>query len=204
MGGSGLFLVIFLVMHLSGNLLLFANDGGSSFNAYAHFMSTNKIIRTFEIGLLIVFLVHIITAIMLTIQNKKARPVKYKVNEAAQNSSWFSRNMGFTGSILLIFLVIHLKNFFFESRFNDEHDMYQLVRLAFQDPLYVGIYLVSLIVLGFHLSHGFQSAFQSWGIHHKKYTPLLKKIGYLFAVAVPFGFAAIPLFFYVQFVCQSG
>ena len=204
MGGSGLCLVIFLVMHLSGNLLLFANDNGQAFNAYAHFMSTNKIIRTFEIGLFIIFFVHIITAIILTRQNQKARPVKYKINKAAQNSSWFSRNMGFTGSLILIFLVIHFKNFFVENRFNDQHDMYQLVRLAFQDPLYVGTYIVSFIILGFHLSHGFQSAFQSWGLHHKKYTPLVKKLGYLFAVVVPSGFAAIPLFFYIRFICESG
>ena len=198
MGASGLFLVLFLIMHLSGNLLLLADDGGEAFNAYARFMSTNWVIRVLEIGLFLGFVIHIVMAALLTRQNRKARPVKYAMNKAQKNSPWYSRNMGLTGSLVLVFLVIHLKNFFVESRIFGKHDMYGLVKTAFQDPLYVAIYLFSFIILGLHLSHGFQSAFQSWGLNHKTYTPLIKKAGYLFAVVIPSGFAVIPIFFYIQ------
>ena len=198
MGASGLFLVIFLIMHLAGNLLLLADDGGEAFNAYARFMSTNWVIRVLEIGLFLGFVIHIVMAALLTRQNRKARPVKYAMNKAQENSPWYSRNMGLTGSLILVFLVIHLKNFFVESRIFGQHNMYGLVKTAFQDPLYVGVYLLSFIILGLHLSHGFQSAFQSWGLNHKTYTPLIKKAGYLFAVVIPSGFAVIPIFFYIQ------
>ncbi len=204
MGGSGLFLVFFLITHLSGNLLLFTDDGGKSFNTYAHFMSTNKLIRILEIGLFLGFIAHIVMGIFLTYQNYKARPIKYKLNKISQNSLWVSRNMGFTGSIIFVFLVIHLKTFFVESRFYAQDDVYQLVRLAFQNPFYVGLYIISLLALGLHLSHGFQSIFQSLGFYHKKYTPLIKKLGYLIAVVIPSGFASIPLFFYLQFFFRSG
>ena len=198
MGVSGLFLIVFLVTHLSGNLLLFLDDNGEAFNTYAHFMSTNKIIRTAEIILALGFLVHIITALILSVRLPSVRPIPYKMNKTSQNSSFISRNMGITGSVILLFLIIHLKNFFVESRFYGQKDLYNLVKTAFQDPIYVGIYLFSLIILAFHLAHGFQSAFQSWGIHDKFYTSIIKKAGYLFAVIVPSGFAAMPLYFFLQ------
>ena len=200
MGISGLFLVVFLITHLSGNLLLFLDDNGESFNAYAHFMSTNKIIRIAEIILALGFLVHILLAIVLYLKIRLARPISYKVNNSSQNTSFVSRNMGVTGSVVLLFLVVHLKNFFIESRIYGEKDLYNLVKTAFQDPVYVGIYLVSMIILAFHLAHGFKSAFQSWGLYSKIYTPIIKKVGYLFAVVVPSGFAAMPLYFYLQYL----
>ena len=200
MGLSGLFLVIFLIAHLSGNLLLFLDDNGQAFNAYAHFMSTNTFTRIAEIILALGFLTHIIMAIVLNIKRLKVRPVSYKINKGSENSSFMSRNMGITGSVILIFLVIHLKNFFVESRIYGEKDLYSLVRAAFQDSLYVSIYLVSLVVLALHLAHGFQSAFQSWGINNRYYNPLIKKAGYTFSVVVPLGFAAMPLYFYLQFL----
>ena len=201
MGISGLFLVIFLTTHLSGNLLLFLDDNGGAFNAYAHFMGTNKIIRTAEVILALGFLVHIITALVLHIKLPSVRPVSYKMNKTSQNSSFISRNMGITGSVILLFLVIHLKNFFVESRFYGQDDLYKLVKTAFQDPIYVGIYLCSLIVLALHLAHGFQSAFQSWGVHDKFYMKIIKRTSYVFAVVVPSGFAAMPLYFYLQHLC---
>ena len=195
---TGTFLVIFLIMHLSGNLLLLIDDGGEAFNAYAHFMSTNKVIRTLELVLAAGFIIHIVMATVLTYLNRKARPVSYKMNKAGENSLWFSRNMGLTGALVLVFLIIHLKNFFVESRIYGEKNMYLLVKTAFEDPVYVMVYLISFVILGLHLSHGFQSAFQSLGIQHRKYTPVIKTVGYLFSVVVPLGFAIIPIFFYVK------
>ena len=198
MGISGLFLVVFLIAHLSGNLLLFLDDNGQAFNAYAHFMSTNTFTRIAEIILALGFLTHIVMAIILNIKRLKVRPVPYKMNKGSENSSFMSRNMGITGSVILLFLVIHLKNFFVESRIYGEKDLYSLVKAAFQDPLYVGIYLFSLIVLALHLAHGFQSAFQSWGVSGRSYTTIIKKAGYIFSIVVPLGFAAMPLYFYLQ------
>ncbi len=198
---SGIFLVSFLIAHLSGNLLLFKDDGGKSFNEYANFMSTNPGIRILEIILLLGFIVHIATAIYITIQNRRARPIKYEKNKGSANSSMASRNMGLTGSVILVFLVIHMKDFFVESRIYGEKNMYELVKTTFHDPLYTIIYLFSLFILALHLSHGFQSAFQSWGLNHDKYTPFIKALGIFLAVVLPIGFASIPVYFYIkQFV----
>ncbi len=196
-GITGLFLCSFLVLHLSGNLLLFKNDNGISFNLYAKFMSTNPIIRVSEIFLFLAFIIHIGMAMVITWHNKKARPISYQ-KTSSETSSFFSRHMFFTGSMLLIFLVVHLKQFFVESRFKGEHNLYLLVKSAFEDEIYVIFYCISLLFLSFHLFHGFQSAFQTFGINHHKLTPMIKKLGILFAVFIPIGFAIIPLYFYAQ------
>ncbi len=194
---TGLFLISFLVVHLSGNLLLFKADGGKAFNEYAHFMSTNPLIRTMEIILFAGFIFHIIDGILLTIQNRKARPVKYAVQKSSPNSNWPARNMGITGSIILIFLVIHLKSFFVEHRFlGNETPMDQLVKEAFNDPFYAGFYVIAMVLLGLHLSHGFKSAFQSLGLRHSSYFNIIKYIGIIFSIVVPAAFASMPIYFY--------
>ena len=113
---TGLFLCLFLLEHLYGNLLLYKLDGGESFNEFSHFMAGNMIIRTIEIGLFAGILIHAIDGLFLTFSNKKARPVGYAVNHQSKNSSWFSRNMGLTGSVIFVFLVIHMKTFFVPHR----------------------------------------------------------------------------------------
>ncbi|MCK5664126.1 MAG: succinate dehydrogenase cytochrome b subunit, partial [Thiotrichaceae bacterium] len=177
------------------------------FNAYAHFMSTAGIIRIAEIILVLGFVLHIYSAWKLTQYNKQTRPQDYICNRADVNSTWFSRNMGLTGSMVLIFLVTHLHNFWYRYKFQaeipqaagtDYNDMYWLVQTVFQQEWWFAIlYVVAMVFLGFHLAHAFESAFQTLGINHKKYTPLIQILGVLFAIVVPLSFAAMPLYFLI-------
>ena len=206
---TGLFLCSFLVVHLIGNLQLFNNDGGAAFNIYSRFMGTNPIIRTMEIVLLLGFLFHIYDAIVITRRNKAARPIGYVNSHPEENSTWASRNMGLLGTVILVFLIIHLWNFFVPARFGGlegvviedvEYDnLYLKVVQSFQIWWYVALYVIAMIALAYHLIHGFQSAFQSLGLDHKKYTPFIQKFGYAFSVIVCLGFAIIPLYFFFFF-----
>ncbi|MBK6266797.1 succinate dehydrogenase cytochrome b subunit [Marivirga sp. S37H4] len=202
---TGLFLIVFLVVHLSGNFQLLANDGGESFNAYTKFMTTNPLIATISYGLYFFILLHIIMSIVLYRRNRSARPITYKKYDGSANSSWASRNMGILGTVILIFLVIHLRNFWYEMKFGslplDEFgnkDLYLIVSQAFSDVWYVALYVVCMIGLAFHLSHGFASAFASLGVSHNKYTPFIKKFGIAFAIIIPLGFAAIPVIMFIN------
>ncbi len=200
---TGLFLCSFLVIHLIGNVALFTDP--VQFNEYTRFMSSNPLIRIMEIVLVAGFLTHIIDAIILTKANKAAQPVKYAMDN--KKSSWYSRNMGLTGTIILVFLIIHLQSFWYGYKFGDVamtvdssgdpiKDMFIMVKAAFSQPWYSAIYVIGMLLLGTHLNHGFQSAFQSIGLRHKKYTPTIQKIGTAFAVAVTLGFISFPIYFY--------
>lgn len=205
---TGLFLCSFLVVHLIGNLQLFKNDGGEAFNIYSEFMGHNPVIRTLELVLLAGFVFHIYDAWALTQRNKSARSVKYAVNHLDQNSNWSSRNMGLLGTVILVFLIVHLYNFFWRARFGDlptqtiegesVDNLYMVVVESFKIWWYVALYVIAMVALCFHLIHGFASAFQTLGLNHKKYTPAIKAIGYGFSVLVCAGFAAMPLYFFFQ------
>lgn len=205
---TGLFLITFLIVHLSGNLQLLADDGGKSFNIYAKFMTTNPFIKTTSYLLYTTFIVHIVWAVLLTVMNRSSRPVGYAVNPGNVSSSWSSRNMGILGTIILIFLVIHLKNFWYEMHWGDiptatyegevYNDLYAVVDFAFGNILYVLLYTVSMLALMFHLYHGFKSAFQTLGLNHPKYTPMIKTVGYAIAIIIPALFACIPIIMYLK------
>lgn len=203
MAVTGLFLCSFLLIHLIGNVALFTDP--VQFNEYTRFMSSNPLIRIMEIVLVVGFVAHIIDAIMLTKSNKAAQPVKYAMDN--KKSSWYSRNMGLTGSIILAFLILHLQSFWYGYKFGEVamtidsagvavKDMYTMVLEAFSQSWYSAIYVAAMILLGTHLNHGFQSAFQSMGLRHKKYTPTIKKVGTAFAVAMTLGFVSFPIYFY--------
>lgn len=205
---SGLFLISFLIVHLSGNFLLFKNDGGEAFNLYSKFMSTAGIIRVLEIGLVAGFLVHIYTAVVLTQRNKAARPIPYATANDNKKVSWFSKNMGISGSIILIFLILHLQNFYWRyhnwdipmTEINEEpvKDMYFLVATVFKNEWWVSpIYLLAMLLLGFHLQHGFSSAFKTLGLEHKKYTPIIQTLGNAVSILIPLGFATMPVYFWL-------
>jgi succinate dehydrogenase / fumarate reductase, cytochrome b subunit len=206
---TGLFLCSFLVIHLIGNLQLFNDDAGAAFNIYSEFMGHNMVIRVMEFVLLAGFVFHIWDAVALTRRNKKARGAGYAVNHSEQNSNWSSRNMGLLGTVILVFLIIHLYNFFLPAKSHDLNqvmvegemvdNLYERVVLAFQNPIYVALYVISMIALAFHLMHGFKSAFQTLGLNHKKYTPAIKGIGYAFSILVCLGFAIMPLYFFLKF-----
>ncbi len=194
---TGLFLCIFLLEHLYGNLLLYKIDAGLAFNEYSAWMAGNMLIRTVEFGLFAGFLIHIIDGLYLTLQNKKARPVRYAVSQQTGNSTWFSRNMGLTGSVILVFLVIHLRSFFFPHRvMHAENSMAYDVAVAFQSNWYSALYVVAMVILGAHLNHGFQSAFQTIGTNNQKYRQTLKIAGSVFALIIMIGFASFPVMFY--------
>lgn len=204
---TGLFLCSFLVVHLSGNFSLYFSDDGEAFNKYSHFMSTNMIIRILEIGLVLGFLFHIATALKLTNQNTAARKIKYDNQKLNETSSWFSRNMGLSGSIVLIFLILHLVGFYGRYHFATEptkiydgqayKDMYAIVNEAYKQLWIVVVYVIGVVLLGLHLNHGFQSAFQSLGLKNKKYAPLISSIGTGFSVLVTVGFASFPILFFL-------
>jgi succinate dehydrogenase / fumarate reductase cytochrome b subunit len=197
MGLTGLFLISFLIVHVSINSLIFLNDSGESFNAGANFMAHNPVIRIVEIGLFAGLIAHVVQAWVLTNENKKARPVGYAMVDGAANSSWYSRSMGILGSLLLIFLVVHLGNFWLPTKqavfAHEEHNTFENMKQVFSQWYFVLLYLVGVIALCYHLLHGFQSAFQSLGMNHKKYTPSIKKFGIWFSIIVCVLFAAMPL-----------
>jgi succinate dehydrogenase / fumarate reductase cytochrome b subunit len=206
MAASGLFLCIFLLEHLYTNILLFKPlidpaDGGQAFNQASHEMVHNILIRTVEFILFGAIIFHVVQAIRLTIDNKKARPVGYASGSKAK-TSWISKNMGLTGSIILFFIVVHLYQFFLPYRVTGEvggdtpYTLAYQVSQALTNPIYAALYLVSVILIGLHVSHGLQSGFQTIGLNNKKYAPVWKAIGYGYAVLITVGFASFPIFFY--------
>lgn len=204
----GIFLMIFLVVHLGINSLLLFDPTRELFNEVAHFMGTNLIIQAMQWVLFAAFVFHIILGIVLQIQNMIARPKGYKV-KASSEDSFFSKYMIHTGIIIFVFLIIHFANFFIKAKIfhgapefilngipTGIEDMGILVMELFKFPGYVIGYIIALLVLGFHLDHAFQSAFQSLGINHKKYTPFIKGFGHLYSIIITIGYILIPLFIY--------
>ena len=205
MGLTGLSLLAFLVVHCGINALIFANDGGELFNHAAEFMGTNWIMRTLEVGLFAGLILHIVQAYILTKQNSDARPVKYAASDANNNSKWYSRSMTLLGTLLLMFLIIHLRHFWVVSRFTDhitsgEETLYGEMKEVFANLWVVIVYVLSQISLAYHLKHGFTSAFQTMGWNHKKYTPLIATLGFWYAIIIPILFAAMPVALYFGWV----
>jgi succinate dehydrogenase / fumarate reductase cytochrome b subunit len=190
---AGLLLCGFLVTHLLGNLFLFV--GAPAFNHYATTLEHNPLLPLAEIGLAALFLVHIALATRAWLANRAARPIGYQSYSGKGARTPGSRSMAVTGSLVLAFLIIHLRSFRFAEKTIREADMYQLVTSAFTSPLYAGFYVLALIGLGLHLSHGFQSAFQTLGVNHPRYTPTIKRLGLAFAVLIALGFASMPIYF---------
>lgn len=262
MAFTGLFLCLFLVGHLAGNLQLIFGTA-LQFNEYALFMTTNPVVKILSYVTYISIIFHAVDGIMLTIQNKKARPIGYVKNNAAANSTWQSRNMAILGTLILVFIVVHMGNFWAKMHFDDkmplqtisidqqgqkfelyltsvigkfipltdinEHglvikngtefydvqanvkvaeglkDLHKITVAFFKDPKYgliaTLLYVFAMVVLAFHLYHGFASAFQSIGVNNPRYNSLIKGIGKGFAVIVPILFAIIPL--YIHFILKA-
>ena len=191
---AGLFLLLFLPVHLGINLMLLNNDP-EPFNKAAHFMATFPLVKVMEIFLLLTILIHITYGIFLQIQNWLSRPVRYAVRNKSKTSA-FSRFVFWTGGAVLIFLVIHFFNFYFIKLGlveGDPENFYSVAHQLFSIPGYVILYWVCFILLGFHLYHALQSAFQTLGLANEFWTPVIKVISLIYAVVLPLGFAVIPL-----------
>ncbi len=202
---TGLFIILFLAVHLAGNLQLLKHDDGEAFNVYAYLMTHNPLIKTISYVNYAFFVFHILWALMLTVKNRQARgAVSYDVTP--KSAIWSSRNMGILGTIILVFLIIHMRQFWGEMHFGEMQsktydgkevkDLYTVVTFAFTQWWYVALYCMSMIAIAFHLWHGFISAFQTLGLNHAKYNPLINFVGKTFAIVVPALFALIPLAMY--------
>jgi succinate dehydrogenase / fumarate reductase cytochrome b subunit len=204
---TGLFLILFLIVHLIGNLQLLKNDDGEAFNVYAKFMTSNPLIVTISFVNYACILIHIIWALLLTIANRSARGSQgYAV--VKNSSPWTSRNMGILGTFILIFLVIHLRAFWYQMHWGgiptvnydgvEVKNLYATVETTYAQGWYVGIYVFSMLILAFHLWHGFASAFQTLGLNHLKYNGVIAFVGKAFAIIVPALFALIPIWMFLD------
>ncbi len=192
---TGVALMLFLIVHLAGNMSLYG--GKDAFNNYVALLEEIKpFIRVIEVILAAIFIFHIFNGTRLWIENKQARPQGYSVNGSRKNTTVFSRTAFITGSIVFIFLVIHLQSIWYKFNYSgSELDLYTITTEWLQVWWYAALYFIAVILLGFHLNHGFQSAFQTFGWNHKKYFPLIEKIGTIYAVIMTIGFASIPIYF---------
>ena len=213
MGFTGIFLILFLVVHVGLNACIWAMDDGQMFNTAAHFMGSTVVMRILEIGLFLGFILHIVQAYVLELQNRKKRAIGYSVPMGNKGSKWYSRYMGWLGTFVLLFLVIHIKQFWIPSRFDmpveysqtyngvEMHDLFRLMQDTFRGQLWVVIvYLVGCLALSYHLMHGFQSAFRSLGVHNGRYLKMLNGFGVGFAIVVPLAFAMMPISMYFGWV----
>lgn len=212
MSVTGIFLMLFIAVHLTINLLLIFDDSGELFNKGAHFMATNPAVKIMEPILGLGFLIHIIWSFIISYQNWRARPVKYQKQDLSNASSWSSRNMLILGALVLVFLVVHLINFYWVIKFAPEtmqtatvggiqmQDSYTLVASLFKSSiLYDAIYVLGGILLGLHLTHGFWSAFHTLGLNNKNWQNRLQWVARVYAVVVAVGFSIIPLYFLIKF-----
>jgi succinate dehydrogenase / fumarate reductase, cytochrome b subunit len=218
MGLTGLFLITFLIIHVSINACIFADlfnpeDNGEMFNKAAHFMGATVLIRILEVGLMAGIVLHIIQGYMLMVQNKQTRSVGYDKPMGNDGSKWYSRSMGLLGTLILLFLVLHFTHFWIPARFThagldmpanyggkDMHDMFGLMKVTFSQLWVVIVYLLGCFSLFWHLMHGFQSAFRTVGVSNNRYLLLLNTIGIGFSVIVSLLFALMPVAVYLKWV----
>lgn len=201
---SAMFLLIFLILHLVVNLMsTFGQDG---YNTASEFMGYNPLVQFIMqpiLGFAVIF--HFVMGFVLEIKNRNARPIKYGMNNGAANSTWMSRNMIISGAVVLAFLGLHFYDFWWHEinyKYIAAHEMvagrfWEEIHAKFADVWRVAIYVVSFVLLGLHLAHGFQSSFQSIGARHPKYTPILKAIGTWYSILIPAGFIYIALYHFL-------
>lgn len=211
MGFTGIFLILFLVVHAGLNACIWANDNGEMFNKAAHFMGSNVVPRILEVGLFAGILLHIYQGYLLTLENRSKRSVGYAV-DYSNGSKWYSRSMAILGTILLLFFILHWKHFWVPSRFTgipyeatlsnglQVHDVFALMKDTFSEAWVVIFYVISCGALGYHLAHGFQSAFKTIGVHNRRYHGMISAAGFAFAIVVPTVFALMPVSLYLGWI----
>lgn len=200
-GVFGLFLGLFLLVHLSINLLLLSGDDGKLFMEASDFMKTNIIIKVFEYVLFAGFFIHILFGVIVTLKNWASRPVRYHTTNKS-TTSFFSKYMFYTGAIIFIFLFLHFMHFYFiklgwvnPPAGVDTHDFYSMAVLLFSNKVYSLIYIAFFVFLGFHLNHAIQSGFQTLGLNHNKYNTTIKTVSTMYALIISIGFTLVPVYF---------
>ncbi|HIP49074.1 MAG TPA: succinate dehydrogenase cytochrome b subunit [Lutibacter sp.] len=208
---TGLFTAFFLIIHLAGNLILILPDSmfpiefwgnvanqHDMYNAYSHFLVHFWPISIVAYILYAGLALHVVDAIIITLTNHKAKGEKY-VKTDNSTSTWYSRNMGILGTIIGIFIVIHMGQFWLKYKvLGTEHDLYDLVVRTFKLTWVVVLYEIGIIALGFHLVHGFTSAHRSLGMYPKSWMKILKYIGVCFGIGMAVLYGIIPLIIYFQ------
>ncbi len=198
---AGLFLMVFLLVHLTINLFMLLPDHGELFKGAVHFMTTNPIIKIFEVVLFSGFIIHMFVGVILWIKNACSRPVRYYKSNQSE-TSFFSKYMIYTGAVVFIFLIIHFMNFYFVKlgwvsapEGIDKHDFYTMAIMLFSNKLYSILYIILIALLGFHLNHALQSGIQTIGFNHNRYTVCVKRFSTFYAILITLGFCVIPLYF---------
>lgn len=211
---TGVFLITFLVVHAGINSCIFADlfdptDDGEMFNRAAHFMGSSWVIRAAEIGLFAFILLHIVQGYIVETQNLSRRGVPYEKKMGNKGSKWYSRSMGLLGTLLLLFLIMHISHFWVPSRVTglptatydaNHHDLFIKMSQTFESPVVVILYVLGCVSLAYHLAHGFQSAFRTLGVYNRRYLALLHGIGLGFSILIPLIFALMPISMYFQWV----
>jgi succinate dehydrogenase cytochrome b subunit len=202
---TGIFLITFLLVHCYINAQIFYNDKGVRFSEAAHFMGTNFVIRTVEIGLFAFLILHIVQGLLLWAKNRARRTVGYQVSAGNKTSPWYSRSMALLGTLVLLFLILHLSKFWGPNRYSmltggGELNLYNMMKAEFQVTWVLIVYLLGCFALAWHLVHGFYSAFQTLGLGMHRYKALIKGVGVAFSIIVPLIFAMMPVAFYMQWL----
>ncbi len=215
---TGLFLISFLLVHVSINACIFADlfcseENGAMFNKAAHFMGSTVLIRIMEVGLFAGIFLHMIQGYMVTAQNKSKRSEGYAVPMGNRGSKWYSRSMGILGTILLMFMILHWWHFWVPARFTghqfltdvtyngvEMHNMFSLMKFTFSELWVVIVYVLACFSLAYHLLHGFQSAFRTVGLYNKKWIKIVQAVGTGFSIIVPLLFALMPIAVYLHWV----
>ena len=211
MGLTGIFLILFLIVHVGLNACIWAMDGGVMFNKAAHFMGANIVPRLLEVGLFAGFLLHMFQGWSLELTNRAARKKGYAVNLGNKGSKWYSRSMGILGTLLFLFLVMHLSHFWVPSRITglepvmidgkEYHNLYGEMLSVFQGNLpVVFLYSIGCLSLAWHLMHGFQSAFRTLGVSNPRYLKIIESTGTVFSILVSLAFALMPISMYAGWV----
>jgi succinate dehydrogenase / fumarate reductase cytochrome b subunit len=207
---TGLFLCLFLIVHLSANaLLLFPEEmAREMYNGYSTFLRENPLIKVIAYVLYLTIILHVIYALIITLQNKKAKPDKYVLNHTKENSTWTSQNMGLIGVMILLFIVVHLGQFWARIKLGlgvsvgmdayGNKDVYEVTYSLFQNIYFVLFYTVLMIPLGLHLHHGLKSAFKSLGFYHSNGLAFLSKVSLIYAAIIAIGFGIIPFIVYLK------
>ena len=203
---TGLFLCFFLIIHLAGNLqlLLPTNVAQWQFNFYSKLLSENIFIHIISYILFASIIAHSVYALVITINNRRANGKRYEYDRRGASSKWYSRRMGLLGSVILFFLIIHLRDFWYEVQFghlpvdkDGQEDLYTLVVAVYRNGWYVLIYVLCMVALGYHLLHGFFSAARTIGVCHPRYVTWIRVIGWIYSIGISAGFALVPV--YVHF-----